>query len=107
MTVEQVAQAYRSQLHAPMRQRQLSMLMSDVILLLCWCERTEQAEDVLQEVLAIPQEEAAYRHPYGNRQAFERAMRRAIENPEEVRAEVRVQIERLGVENLPVSELVC
>jgi len=111
VTIDQVVGLYRSRLHpgpwgTPGPDGKV-ILMSDIIMLLAWCGRREEAERALEEVLATVTDESAYRHPYGSRQAFEAAMREAIEHPETIREQVEKQIERLGVRQLPVSELLC
>lgn len=109
LTVDQVIAAYRRYMQTPMgsNPQSMVMLMCDVILLLCWCGRKAEAEAALNFVLARFHEDRAYRHRYGNQDAFEQAMRRAIEDPGTVQKVVESEVERLGVENLPVSELVC
>ena len=111
VVLDQVLQAYREHhRRMPLGCASLTanvVLMSDVIMLLAWCGRREEAEQALEEVLATVTDESEYRHPYGSRQAFETAMREAIEHPETLREQVERQITRLGVEQLPVSELLC
>lgn len=111
VTLDEVLEAYRTHHErAPMGKPSLTshvILMCDVILLLVWCGRTAEAERMLQEVLESVSDERSYRHPYGSREAFDRAMREAIEHPGTLREQVERQIERLGVQELPVSELLC
>ncbi len=109
--LDQVLQAYQEyHRRAPMGKPSLSadvILMSDIIMLLAWCGRRDEAEQALNEVLTTVTVESGYRHPYGSREAFEAAMREAIDHPESIREQVEKQIERLGVGELPLSELLC
>ena len=111
VTIEQVLEAYRKHHErAPMGMPSLTsnvILMCDLILLLVWCGRTAEAGRMLDEVLEAVPDERDYRHPYGSREAFERAMREAIAHPATLREQVERQIERLAVQELPVSELLC
>ena len=111
VTIDEVLDAYQKyHERAPMGKPTLAadvILMSDVIMLLAWCGRRSEAEEALQSVLEAVREESGYRHPYGSREEFEQAMREAIQHPETIRKQVERQITRLGVEQLPVSELLC
>ena len=104
LTVKEVVEAYRK--YSKTRGTdQVSNLYGDCIKLLSCYGYAAEAEEMLNEILAMPLRDGNFKW-FGSRQAFEEQMREAIAHPDTVWETVKQQIEQHKVGKLPYEEFV-
>lgn len=105
LRVDDVLAAYRTQLATPLGARTAAQLYTDMILLLAWARRTDEASRALDEALAkLGDDETPYQH-VGGKKTFEATCREAIDNPTSVDRTVEDQTKALELQGLPAAEL--
>ena len=103
--LEQVIDAYRKHATTSLGKRQAAILYADCIMLLALCRREAAACELLTEVLENSADQHVFQ-TFGGREAYERKMIDAIENPDRIERTVSAQITALSVNNLPTNELI-
>jgi hypothetical protein len=103
--LDQIIEAYRKYAATPMGQLHTASLFGDCIMLLAICERQTAASNLLEKTLEELSDQQEFQS-FGGRAEFQKKMRQAIEDPDNVWRTVDAQVDSLAVDTLPTDSLI-